>query len=135
MIGKWSAGDSFEKEGLRLEALWPPEGLVSDENDRSLVIEARVRGLRALLCGDIESAGLRALLESRPIQAADVVLLPHHGSATDALSDLLLRARPNRALLSARAGAPAEETLRVLALFPCEVRATYLEGTISIPAE
>jgi competence protein ComEC len=130
----WSAGSSFEKGGLRLAAVWPPPGFDAGDNDRSLALEARIDGFRALLLGDLERPGLEGLLRALALEREDAVLLPHHGSENGALCDLLVRTRPRAVILSARAGFPAEETLRLLATLPVEIRATYREGLISVPA-
>ncbi len=51
------------------------------ENDASLVLLADVDGLRILLTGDVEPPGQRALLSSGADLSAQVLKVPHHGSA------------------------------------------------------
>ncbi|HUX01566.1 MAG TPA: hypothetical protein VMY35_11360, partial [Phycisphaerae bacterium] len=41
-----------------------------------------------LLTGDIEAAGIAALLAAEPLVRADVMLWPHHGSDPDAVGRL-----------------------------------------------
>jgi competence protein ComEC len=130
----WTAGDRFEKGDLTLRALWPPAGFRGADNDRSLVLFASAGGLRCLLAGDIESDGLRALLRAEPLEPADVVLAPHHGSENAGLCDLLLRTQPHTVIISARPGFPAEETLRLLERMPVEIRSTWREGVIKLHA-
>lgn len=127
---------------LRLEFLHPAaKGLKG--NNASLVARLvwRERGL-ALLCGDVEKSGLRALLrrlrdkEPAPAQGAslpalqplpalqvDALLLPHHGSANSLLPEFYRAAAPRLALVSAAyAGAwnfPSpllQESLRALGI-------------------
>ncbi|MDQ1631534.1 MAG: competence protein ComEC, partial [Frankiaceae bacterium] len=55
-------------------------GTESDPNNDSLVLLARAGGLRLLLTGDVEPEGQAELL-ARGVPQADVLKLPHHGSA------------------------------------------------------
>jgi competence protein ComEC len=130
----WHAGSRFERPGLAIRAAWPPADLAARGNDASIVIEAEVEGLTALLCGDLETPGLGSLLETARIGPADVLLLPHHGGRNDALADLILRADPAWVLLSARAGAPAEETLRLAGMTGARILGTYAGGAGAILA-
>jgi competence protein ComEC len=131
-VEAWEDGTRFEAGRLGLAALWPPASARGSSNDRSLVVAADVAGLRALLCGDVETDGLRALLRTRRVGRHDVVLAPHHGGSNDALGDLLLRTRPATVLLSNRPGGAAEETLALLEALPVVVRATWTGGMITI---
>ncbi len=81
-----SAGDVFTIGRARARVLWPPlSGEPTGENNRSLVLELRVgtgAGERvALLTGDIEPEAASALLAAHPDLRADILELPHHGSA------------------------------------------------------
>ncbi len=53
----------------------------SVENDASVVVSASVRGVTALLTGDVEPPGQAALLAAGVDLRADVLKIPHHGSA------------------------------------------------------
>jgi competence protein ComEC len=53
----------------------------SKQNDSSLVIMVKVRGLRLLLTGDVEPPGQQAILATGVDLRADVLKIPHHGSA------------------------------------------------------
>ena len=53
----------------------------SKQNDSSLVIMVKVRGLRLLLTGDVEPPGQEAILATGADLRADVLKVPHHGSA------------------------------------------------------
>ena len=80
------AGDSVLVGSLRAEILWPPRGFAAERsNDDSIVVRLRVPttgGERvAMLFGDLEPAGMRALREREPGLRADVAEAPHHGSA------------------------------------------------------
>ncbi len=80
------AGESLALPGAEARVLWPPDAYVSDRaNDHSLVLRlsvmTRAGEKSALLTGDIEPTAARALLAGRPGLTADVLELPHHGSA------------------------------------------------------
>jgi competence protein ComEC len=81
-----SAGD------VAWRVLWPPADIdpaTSDEseaegspvNDASIVVAVEVRGVRLLLTGDIEPSTQETLLRAGTDLAADVLKVPHHGSA------------------------------------------------------
>lgn len=72
--------------GASMKMLWPNEQNYNNEdlgdNDRSLVSLIEFAGVKILLCSDIEEFAQRELLRLRPDLKADVVVVPHHGSAT-----------------------------------------------------
>jgi len=61
------------------EQIWPVEGL--SDNDRSQVILVEFAGRRILLCSDIEKFAQTKFVETHADLKADVVVVPHHGSA------------------------------------------------------
>lgn len=68
-------------DGLALEVLAPAPGVTPSGND-GLVFRLVLNGYGlALLPGDAEAPYLRALLRSGADLSADVLVLPHHGSA------------------------------------------------------
>jgi competence protein ComEC len=79
-----------------VEILGPPveAGGLTSENDRSLVLRIRHRGVVVLLPGDVEAAGER-FLEPGPVT---VMKAPHHGSDTSSTPELLGQARPRHAV-------------------------------------
>ena len=70
-----------------LQVLGPVSHVVADrdesskENDSSLVIMVKIAGLRLLLTGDVEPPGQQAILTAGSDLHADVIKIPHHGSA------------------------------------------------------
>jgi len=74
-VRRWEFG------GVAFEMLWPPTDreLPLRNNDASTVLRVTYRGHAILLPGDIEHVPQSALLEEGGI-AADVLVLPHHGS-------------------------------------------------------
>ena len=111
-------GDSFERAGVRFEVLSPPSGSEAwAENDASLVLRV-VHGEAAfLLCGDIEAEGEAALEDPSvaPRLHADVVKIPHHGSASSSGWALVRAAHPSLAVATLgkdnRFGFPSREVV------------------------
>ncbi len=76
------AGDSWNWDGVELKILHPQPDSSGSRNDQSCVLMIDADGGRTLLPGDIE-AGAEALLVSLgQLQAVEVLLSPHHGSAS-----------------------------------------------------
>jgi len=78
-----------------VKVLWPGERTVESanlsDNDRSLVCLIEWAGVKILLCSDIEEFAQRELLRLYPGLEADVVIVPHHGSAKTLGADFLSR--------------------------------------------
>ena len=64
-----------------VEHVAPDQDESSKQNDGSLVIMVEVAGLRLLLTGDVEPPGQQAILAAGADLRADVLKIPHHGSA------------------------------------------------------
>ena len=70
-------------EAVRLRVIWPRR-IVTDgsmPNNASVVLDATVDGIRILLAGDVEPEAQRAILAVESELRADVLKVPHHGSA------------------------------------------------------
>lgn len=79
-----AAGSRLVAGDVTLDVLGPAatfHGTRSDPNNSSLVLRATVRGVRILLPGDAEVEAQRALERSGTDLRADVLKVPHHGSA------------------------------------------------------
>jgi competence protein ComEC len=95
VVSQWSADAGVPvapaqvgMQGSVGDASWQvlaPERVIrgqgSDPNNASVVLMVEVQGVRLLLTGDIEPAAQAALLASGADVAADVLKVPHHGSA------------------------------------------------------
>ncbi len=113
-------------------------GTDSDPNNDSLVIAARVGGVRILLTGDVEAVAQRLLLAGPAGSAelrADVLKVPHHGSANQE-PRFLASTEARYALISVGAGNdyghPAASTLRALARAGAAVGRTDRDGALAV---
>lgn len=95
-------GDSWHWDGVSFSVLHPPAGFAGGDNDRSCAILVAGAGGRALLLADPESAGEAALLTQD--LAADVVLVPHHGSRSSSQAALVAAVSARHAIASAGFG-------------------------------
>jgi len=87
------------EKGLNLQTpasikiLWPTKQIYQDyklsDNDKSLVCLIEFAGKKILFCSDIEKFTQQELLRLYPDLKADIVVVPHHGSATTADPDFL----------------------------------------------
>jgi competence protein ComEC len=110
-------------------------GQGSDPNNASVVLLVEVRGVRLLLTGDVEPAAQAALLASGADLRADVLKVPHHGSAYQdpRLADVVT---PALALISVGAdnpyGHPAPELIAGLQERGVVVARTDTAGDIAV---
>ena len=66
---------------VEIEVLHPPRmGVAGRDNANSLLLHLSYRGYSILLPGDLESAGMEAVMAERPTDC-DILLAPHHGSS------------------------------------------------------
>lgn len=91
-------GDAFEAAGARFDVL-SPDGTLTGDNERSLLLLARTEGVRLLLTGDLPTS---AEPESPP--DCDVLKVAHHGSKNATSRAFLEAATPELALISVGAG-------------------------------
>ena len=93
-------GDAWTWDGIGFRVLWPPAA-GADGNDSSCVLEIAAGGRRLLLPGDIERESERRLLAAGGVRPADVVVMPHHGSATSSSAALVEALSPRFAIATA----------------------------------
>ncbi len=86
------AGEAWDWDGVRFEVLHPEAHAHWKENDGSCVLRVATTGASILLPADIEAAAERDLVRRHGESlASDVLILPHHGSATSS-TPVFLRA-------------------------------------------
>ncbi|MBS0508547.1 MAG: DNA internalization-related competence protein ComEC/Rec2, partial [Proteobacteria bacterium] len=116
------AGQGWSWDGVRFELLHPPQDMLEPvpaarapkSNALSCVLRITASGgASALLVGDIERAQEQALVTAGAPLAADVLLVPHHGSKTSSSEAFIAAVGAHQALVQAgyrnRFGHPAPE--------------------------
>ncbi|MCH5277202.1 MAG: ComEC/Rec2 family competence protein [Desulfovibrionaceae bacterium] len=137
-LREFRAGDSLDLGGgLRLDIVHPPDQGRFSRNNGSLVARLTLRGQGlALMCGDAQKAALARILKSGVDLRADVLVLPHHGSATSLLPEFYDAVSPRVALVSCGAhnsfGFPRPEVLQSLAERGIPVLSTARHGELRI---
>ncbi len=106
---------------------------VSD-NNASVVLQIRIGQVAFLLPGDIESSTENHLLRYHDILGSDVLLIPHHGSASSSGIPFLEAVMPKIAVISTGKnnphGHPASQVLQRLEAIHCQVERTDLNGAV-----
>jgi competence protein ComEC len=95
-------GDEWRWDGVSFRVLHPPARFDGGDNDRSCALAVAGPGGTALLLADPEAAA-EAELGAQPI-AADLILVPHHGSRSSSSPGLVAAASPRYAIASAGFG-------------------------------
>jgi competence protein ComEC len=107
----------------------------SKENDSSLVIMVKLSGLRLLLTGDVEPPGQRAILSAGLDLQADVIKIPHHGSAQQEPA-FIAATHARLAIASAGAdndyGHPAPRTVQLVRSLGMTMLRTDQHGSIAV---
>jgi competence protein ComEC len=133
-----AAGERLDLGRVRALVLHPAPGIAVRDNERSLVLHLRGRGLDALVTGDAGLAAEREMLARGLVPRTAILVAGHHGSK-GSTGDLLLRsAAPGVALISAgrgnRFGHPHPETLARLAARRVPWLITARDGSLAAHA-
>ena len=100
-----TAGRRWDWDGVSFEVLHPPDGHSGFDNDHSCVVRVEGSGGSALLTGDVEAGGERTLVARwGEGLATDVLVVPHHGSATSSTRGFIGAVSPSIALISTAEG-------------------------------
>ena len=132
-------GTSWAWDGVRFSILHPDENFRGGLNDGSCVLLVAGPGGRALLTGDIEARGERALLTAVGRLPVDLVVAPHHGSRTSSGPALVAATRPAWVVFSTnwrnRWGFPAEPVVARWQAAGAQPLSTERHGEIRIRFE
>jgi competence protein ComEC len=95
-------GLRLHRGDLEVVALHPLAGQQAEHssNNRSCVLRLQHRGFVALLPGDVEAEVELQLVRERAELAADLLLVPHHGSRTSSSGPFLRAISPGWAIIS-----------------------------------
>jgi competence protein ComEC len=94
-----AAGEAWEWDGVRFSLLHPPMTFAARGNESSCVLKVATDSNSLLVTGDIERRAESATL-GQPL-AADVVVVPHHGSATSSSPPFVAAVGASVAVVSA----------------------------------
>ena len=86
--------------GVAITSLNGEVGAEATHNNSSMVLRFCFGKSSILFTGDIESAGERAMLESRHDLRSTVLKVPHHGSATSSTAAFIAAVHPDAAVIS-----------------------------------
>jgi competence protein ComEC len=133
-----SVGTRFDVGRVHLQVLAPTAAFHdtrSDPNNSSLVLRAEVDGVRILLPGDAEIEAQQAMLDDGTDLRADVLKVPHHGSAYSD-QDFLAAVHARVAVISVGLhndyGHPSPLLLAALARLGVPVRRTDHDGDVAV---
>jgi len=131
------AGSRWNFDGVELELLHPPEHFPYLGNNSSCVLRVAANGAVALLPGDVEAiVESRLLREQKEKLAADLLLVPHHGSKTSSSTEFIDAVSPTLALIGVghrnRFGLPREEVLQRYRERGVAIADTATAGAITI---
>jgi competence protein ComEC len=96
------AGEQWQWDGVDFSFLHPPGTGPTSENNRSCVLKITSRGGSVLLTGDIEKSVEDKLIKQYPDGLkTDVLLAPHHGSATSSSAGFIAATQPSEVVYAA----------------------------------
>lgn len=125
-------GDSFSLGGASFSVLGPCRAYESS-NDSSLVLRLEFGEASALFCGDIEATAELDLVKSGQELQADLLKVPHHGSATSCSQRFVKAVMPQLAAVSVgpdRNQLPRAEALEQLEAVGAQIYRTDTDGSI-----
>jgi competence protein ComEC len=97
-------GMRWRWDGVDFEILHPARADTGPENELSCVLRVAGKAHSALLTGDIEARAEAALARRRPSLSSDVLITPHHGSASSSTASFVAAVSPSHAIHSAAHG-------------------------------
>jgi len=135
-VQKHVAGEEFDWGGTKIRVLSPPadwQPKPKRANDDSLALLIGYGETRALLAGDLERTMEQFVATESP--QADLLKVPHHGSATSTSSALLAAVQPRFAVISAGYqnpfGHPRKVVLDRLQIYRVKTYRTDLQGAVT----
>lgn len=97
------AGDTWTWDGVQFSFLHPPSVWYGDDNTHSCVLKIETKHGSALLTGDLLADTEAYLLRQpalKPLLAADILVVPHHGSASSSTAAFVQAVQPTIVLFS-----------------------------------
>ena len=130
-----TGGTSWVWGKVLFEFLHPSETVEGNDNNRSCVLRVSNQYHAVLLTGDIQKKAERALLKvQREHLAADILLMPHHGSNSSSTNKFITAVSPEWAIASAgyrsRFRHPDRRVLRRYQKHSVKILSTAYDGAI-----
>jgi competence protein ComEC len=95
------AGQAWRWDGIEFRIIHPLDRQSAEGNNASCVLLVEAGDYRLVLTGDIEKSVEYALVRDGAVPHADVVVVPHHGSATSSTLPFVRALSPSFAIVSA----------------------------------
>ncbi len=132
-------GKTADMDGVHLEVLFPLESMEGqrpeDQHDATIVVRATYGQKSFLFTGDLNEGHEQKILDSGATFQADVLKVPHHGSATGLLPAFLETIQPQYAVIQVGTknpfGHPARKTLEKLQQAGVTTFRNDLNGTVT----
>jgi beta-lactamase superfamily II metal-dependent hydrolase len=131
-------GNNFTWGGVSAAAVNPPESLMSDANNDSVVLRISYGTIDFLFTGDVQSEAEAAILGRGAALKAEVLKVAHHGSDTSSTASFLSLVDPEFAIISVGPntyGHPSADTLQRLRDAFATIYRTDLQGTIVVTTD
>lgn len=131
-------GDVYRYLEFELTCLAPYEDIavISNDNERSLVLKTAYRDFEMLLMGDAESLTEQRLMEEVEIENVDYIKVGHHGSKSSSTQAFIERVRPKVGVISVGEnnsyGHPHPSVLYTYDVIACDLYMTKDTGQIDI---
>ncbi|MBI5430729.1 MAG: DNA internalization-related competence protein ComEC/Rec2 [Nitrosomonadales bacterium] len=134
-------GDNWEWDGVRFEVLHPAAGEIDSakvhDNDLGCVLRISAGDRRILLTADIEKNTERRLLKVHADKlAADLLVVPHHGSKSSSTAEFVAATQPDYAVFTVgyrnRFGHPKREVVQRYADSGAELLRSDEDGAILV---
>lgn len=137
------AGQHWAWDGVRFQVLHPPAHHYAwsnyTDNERSCVIRVETATASVLFTGDIERLSEMNLRERGQPLAAEVLIVPHHGSASSSTPEFLAAARPRHIVIPVghrnRYGHPHPEVLARYRALGASIWRTDRDGAVTLRLE
>jgi competence protein ComEC len=135
-----AAGQTLDLGGVRAEVIGPPERGSGRGNNRSVILRVSCGAVRFLFPGDAEnSEETWAVKRYGAGLAAEVLIVPHHGSGTSSAKAFLQAVKPKIAVLSCGLdnpfGHPHAETLHAYRKRGIRLYRTDYDGDVTVTTD
>lgn len=136
MVEYLKKGDEIRAGELTVSILHPGAGedYTEEENAGSVVLQLSYGTCRALLTGDLEGSGEKAVMETA--ERCQILKVAHHGSRNSTSEVFLNRIKPQISLISCawpgRYGHPHRELLERLRACESHIYGTPVDGAVTV---